>query len=101
MGAKTNTQQLSTQTPMQQALMKAMIQKAMEQMAGTNLGGTWGGVGSGAPAPALSPGGAGAKPANAGAPGGQGLQGILAQGSLGVRDQFTKPFTSPFRKNLY
>jgi len=99
MGAKTNVQQASTKTPIQQALMAAMIKQAMDNMAGTKLGGTWGGVGGGA-APAPAPGGPGAAPAKMGAPTGQGLRDVLAHGSLGVRDQFTKPFTSPFRKNL-
>lgn len=108
MGAKTKTQTLSTQTPLQQALMAIMIKNIQGQFP-TSLGGLWGGVGSNptsTPATttpfksglAVGPGVGGGVP-NAG--GGENpLAMILGDKAYGTRDQFTNPFVSPFRRNL-
>lgn len=113
MGAKTKTEQVSTLTPAQQALMNQRIQAVMAQLGQAqtqNLGGTWGGpagpmmggaMGGPMPtAPGPIPMGQGLGPQSLSAPTTQNLQGILGQNANGVRDQFTTPFVSPFRRHI-
>lgn len=100
MGAKTNTQTLSTKTPLQQALMSAMIKNAMAQMQGQTLGGAWGGAKASSFTP-TAPNVGSPPPVGGGSELPPGLLArILSQTANGARDQFTGPFSDPFRNGL-
>lgn len=106
MGAKTKVQNVSTQTPLQQALMNYQLKSVMDMLKGMpNLGESWGGAKTNPAGPAAPTASRTSVP-SAAPPMGQTdretnpLARILGEFSLHSRDRYTNPFTNPFRNNM-